>query len=418
MSVKEKVRIALLEFKDTPNLNPTDQKVVDFIIGEGITEAGNDIITRLMSVVNSKQKKFITAAVMATLMANPSFSQALKTASNNDRQVISSLMQNDNSSQDSVDSKAVFTLNFTNNFSSGEYGINQEDVSKKMESLKSFLSKNPDVKYNIKVVASESKVPNQNNLKIGQLAKLRAASLEKVINVFLKSNNIDANVDKDTRVGSEEWDGVNKDDQKYTKDQFVRLEVFADSESGITPCELSFSKDDGTQSNAKNGYVSFEETINQSGSISITPGSIPDRLVVLKGGKVVADTGYFVDKQHNYEQWNLVPLYVAQLTEIYANSPDMPAVSNLSDIKTFASFDELMSVLLKAKYDYSKDNRSEITNGINKLKQLWSSGQRSFVMYSMKKGNVNFEINQGEDGKVVVYSPVGKTGFGIKGNCE
>lgn len=419
MNIKQKVRVALLEFDNSPSLNSTDQKVLDFIIGEGITEAGNDVISRFMSVINSNQRKFITAAVMTVLMATPSFSHAMKSASSEEKAAITKLIpQNNNTSTNMIDDKAVFSLNFTNNFASGEYSINKENISQKLESLKSFLNKNSNTKYKIKVVASESQVPNQDNLKVGELAKLRAASLEKLINVYLKTNEISSEVDKETRIGDESWDGKNKDDQKYTKDQFVTIEVFAETEAGISPCEISFSKDDGSQSSAKNGYISFEEIINQSGSITITPGSIPDRLVIMKGEQVVSDTGYFVDKQHGYEQWNLVPLYVAQLTEIYANSPEMPAINGLNSIKSFKNFEDLVTSLMKTNYDFKKDTRTEISSGLTKLKQLWDGGQREYVMYSTKKGTANFNIGNGEEGKVIVYSPVGKTGFGIKGNCD
>lgn len=419
MNIKHKVRVALLELENKPHLNTTDQKVIEFIVGEGLNEAGNDIISRFMSVVNSKQRRFITAAVMTALLANPSFSQSMKTASEKDKAIISSFMSSTtNNSEAPKDDNAVFTLNFNNNFESGKYEINKNDIQAKMEALKNFLLKHPESKFKIMITASESQVPNQDNLKVGQLAKLRVISLEKLVNLFLKGNDINVDVEKDTKIGKEAWDGKNKDDQKYTQDQYVKLDVFVDAVEGTAPCEISFTKADGGESTEKYGYISFEETVNESGSMTISPGSIPDRLVIMKGDKVVGDTGYFVDKQHNYQEWNLVPLYVAQLTQIYANNPDIPAIRGLNSVKTFNSFEELLSVLAKTKYDMKKDTRSEISNGLNLLQKLWNGGQREFIMYSMKKGTVDFEINQGESGKVVVYSPVGKTGFGIQGKCE
>lgn len=418
MKIKNKVRIALLEFEGTHQLNKTDKKVVDFIIGEGITEAGNDILTRFMNVVNSNQRKFITAAVMATLMATPSFSQALKTASPEQKNVITSFIKSEKSSQITKDEKAVFSLNFTSNFPSGRYEVSHNEISGKLESLKNFLSKNKGTNFTIKITASESQVPNQDNMKTGQLANLRAVSLEKAINVFLKGNDLSVNVDKETKIGNVPWDGKNKDDEKYSKDQYIRLDVYADAGKEIAPCEISFNKNDGSMSTAKEGYVSFEETINQSGSMNISPGSIPDRLVIIKGDNIIDDTGYFVDKEHGYEQWLYVPLYIAQLTKIYADSPNLPAISNIKEKKTFASFDELLKSLMKKNYNYSKDERSEIKEGIIMLKQLWDSGQREFIFYQMRNGNVDFNFNEGETGKIVVYSPIGKTGFKLNGNCD
>lgn len=422
MNIKSKIRVALLEFEDKKPMSGTDQKVLDFILGESINEAGSlDAINRFISVINSKQRKFITAAVMTALLASPTFTYALEHATDEDKAIVTQFMGHsgvETGHEINSDSKAEFAINLTNSFESGKYEVNQAEVMGKLNSLKDFLSKHTNTKYRIKITASESQVPNQNGLKTGQLAKMRSNVMEKIVNEYLKGNNIDVSIEKATNVGDVPWDGHNKDDRKYTKDQFVKLEVFLEGENGSAPCEISFDKDDGSSSSEKHGFISFEQKLGQSGTMTITPGSIPDRMVITKDGNVVADTGYFVDKAHSYGEWNLVPLYVAELTEIANRNSGMAAVSGLKDVKSFNSFDELIGSLVKKKYDYSKDSRNEIKNGILKLKQLWDSGQREFVLYSMKKGTLDYNVSHGDDAKVTVYSPIGKTGFGIHGNCK
>jgi hypothetical protein len=418
MFVKDKVRVALLEFENKQHLNKTDQKVIDFILGETIDEVNSsELINRLISVLKSNQRKFITAAVISTLMANPSFSQAYQNTTKENKNLISQLT-NINSNIRKENKKAEYSINLTNSFKSGAYEIDEGSVLSKLNSLKGFLNSNSNVKYSIKITASESQVPNQNNLKSGELANMRVNKMSNLVNSYLKQNNLNIKIDKVTNIGDVPWDGYNKDDEKYTKDQYVRLDVFLEGKNEVKPCEISFSKNDGSQSSEKNGYLSFEQQLNDGGEMNISPGSIPDRMVITSNGNIIADTGYFVDKQHNYKEWKLVPLYVAELTQINIPNPKIPAMEGLKDLKKFNSFDELLNTLLNdSNYDYLKDSRNEIKNGVIKLKQLWDSGQREFVFYTMKKGILKYDVNDSET-KVSVYSPVGKTGFNLKGNCN
>ena len=67
------------------------------------------------------------------------------------------------------------------------------------------------------------------------------------------------------------------------------------------------------------------------------------------------------------------------------------------------------------RYDTRGD---EIEPALSKIKKMISDGQTEFIVYDLgtTAAIVNFDDTRG-DVKAMVYSPVGKTGFGIKGNC-
>ena len=62
--------------------------------------------------------------------------------------------------------------------------------------------------------------------------------------------------------------------------------------------------------------------------------------------------------------------------------------------------------------------QSEIFNGVEQLKELYRQGAREFVLYNIKTSSViiPFNSNMG-DSNVIVYSPVGKTGYSLSGKC-
>lgn len=417
----------ILEFYDKNNVSGTNatKNIVDFILGEDINEGdGSEILKRFISVLNSGKKRFVTAAMLTTLMANPSFSAAMKTAPDDVKTEVSKIMATDvntkdSSSNSSIKSKdSLLTINFGNNFKSGGYDIDAGDVNDKLGELTKFISKNPNSRYKIKITASESLVPNQSGFKEGELANMRVQVMNKLVTNFIKNNSLPiTNIKVDTKIGTTPWDGGDKNDQKYTKDQYVIVEIFA---SGVSPCELDFS-DNGSVASAQNNYISYKELLEGGGSLTMETGSIPDRMQIVKDGKIIGDTGYFADAPHKYEEWKYVPLYVANLTEVLFKTPNAPAINGLKETKTFNDFKSLIKFMLNDNnfnYTSRDDKRSEIGIGIDKLKSLWASGQRTFVFYAFKKGELNFAIKEGETADLLVYSPIGKTSFKIKGDCE
>lgn len=412
-TIKRLLRESLIE---NNNLTTTDKKVIDFILGEELNEADSSgILKRVTNLLNSGKKGFLTAAVLTSLMTNTTFSNAMQNAPNSVKQELTQIMKDTSGGGGNIkvnpDSK--FTRNLSNNFSSGSYKL-QGDYDKVLRELKSFIEKDSTSKYTIKVTASESQVPNQEPFnERGSLAKKRAEVLESLIKNVLGD---DIEVDTDIKVGDEPWDGKDNSADKYTKDQFVKIEVFA---QGNTFCDIDVDKTGGKM-DASKGFISHEQLVNGIGSLDANPGSIPDRFnIVSSDGKTLMDTGYFADANHAYKQWIYVPQYIAELTSNLVNYPDLPAMQGIEkQIRTFNSFEELVSAMLKDKnHDVSKDKRTEVKSGIDKLKELWGSGQKSFIFYNIGDTDLNINTN-GKAAKLTVYSPVGKTGFSIDGVCD
>ena len=63
-------------------------------------------------------------------------------------------------------------------------------------------------------------------------------------------------------------------------------------------------------------------------------------------------------------------------------------------------------------------SESEIYNGIEDLTNLFNKGIRDFVVYSITSSVITLPFNSKTgDSKVIVYSPVGKTGYDLTGKC-
>lgn len=409
-----------------PKLSPTEKEVLTFIMGNTLDEGGDEIINRLLSLIDSGKKNLITAAVVATLMGSSVFSQALaqsppavKSKIENTLTSLNKQNANQGSSKEISTGKiklnnSMYTDSFSNNFSSGSFDLQSTDINSQLSNLKEFLLKNSNNDYEIKITASESLVPNQGGMKKGELASKRAKTLTSIIQQFLSANNLNnIKVTPQIRVGDVAWDGVNKDDSKYTKDQFVQMDVIAIKGDQT---KKGFTKD-GAQGSEDANYVDSSEQLKGNGEVTLAPGWIPDRLVVYKDGKIIEDTGYFVDKKmtSQYEQWNFTPLHIASLTNMLTNSPDTDA-TKVNTIKTFENFNELIQFMLKAKnYNYKLDSRREIKEGLLELQKMWESGQRQFMFYSAKSGKVEFKFNPGEQGELKVFSPANDTEYSYSG---
>ena len=61
---------------------------------------------------------------------------------------------------------------------------------------------------------------------------------------------------------------------------------------------------------------------------------------------------------------------------------------------------------------------SAFNNGIEELRALFGKGVREFVVYTITSSSVTAPFdNKTGDSKVIVYSPVGKTGYNLTGKC-
>ena len=216
-----KIYNALLEFynvNEKDNVDVEEKSVMDYILGEGITEAdGQEILNRFLKVLKSTKRGVITATVMASLMSNVAFSSAVQQAPENVKSQITQIMNTGGGNGEvKQSSESELMINFSNNFESGTFDIDPNEVYAKLGELKEFFANN-GTSFKIKILASESQVPNQGNFKIGDLAKKRASIMSSLVKNYLEKNGIHGmEVDVSTNVGDTPWDGKNKDDNKYT----------------------------------------------------------------------------------------------------------------------------------------------------------------------------------------------------------
>jgi hypothetical protein len=143
-------------------------------------------------------------------------------------------------------------------------------------------------------------------------------------------------------------------------------------------------------------------------------------VVVNNQNQIVKDTGYVATKPHQYKDFKYVPYYVSQLTKLNGT----PAVSGNKLITIEAAdYNSLMRQLLvdskvipNSNYLYSLGE--EVSLGVSQLKKMVESGIKTFVLYSVENGSATlpFDVNTG-DRSVMVMSPIGQTGYEIKGSC-
>jgi len=314
-------------------------------------------------------------------------------------------------------SNSLLTVNFTNSFESGKFHLKSNYQKENIGKIKNYVTSNPDNNYVIYITASESKVPNQEGFGEGELAKKRADVLKELIASHVPLDNIEIKVD--AVVGGPEWDEGNRDDSKYTEHQYVTVEVF---DAGTTPCALGSIKNRGRIATQANDFISNNVTVTGNGSFEMTPGSIPDRLELIKDGNVIFDTRYYADKNLYAKQWNYTPLYIANLSELYVANKNSKAFINVEqDVKKFASYEELVDFMLNDKtFKFQKDNRREVKEGLDKLKQLWAGGQTEYLFYTIKPPSIaTVEADVKNPIQLKTYSPLGSTQFGLRGvNCR
>lgn len=305
-------------------------------------------------------------------------------------------------------------FNITDSFPSGKYTLNKTDeIDKAINQINKYLKSSKGLLNTIVINSSESKVPNRGvGLKPGDLSKLRASEVEKYIKSKLgDSVNIKIN---DLGPQGPEWNtSKGKDNPEYTKFQYVTLDLSAQK------CNFTYNGS-GKQGLPSNDYITANEPdtlLYDKGTLTLDSGSIPDRMVIIdNSGKITQDTGYIATQKHQYSEYKYVPLYVSTLTELINSVAVSGNKLKLVTIKN--DFKELLNILLVNPSEYNeKDNRREINEGIVNLKNQFNKGIRTFVLYDIVKSlPIPFDTNLG-DKKFVVYSPLGNTGYTVKGTC-
>lgn len=322
--------------------------------------------------------------------------------------------------------KPIKQFNITNSFKSGQYQLTTTtEIDTAITEINNIVSKTPNVKYDVVVTSSESKVPNRGvGLKPGDLSLKRGQVAEQYIKgklgdkVIVKVNNLGAQ--------GPEWDqSKGNNNPEYTKYQYVTISLVVSGGDNGTPnsgtvCTTNINGE-GKQGKPSNNYITTNEPLDGKGELVFTTGSIPDRVIIYnKENQISNDSGYVATKAHDYTAFKYVPLYVSQLTRL--NGTGSVSGDKLVIVEV-QSFDELMKQLLvdpnKIPTDVElKPMGGEVSKGVIDLRKLFDAGIRKFVLYTIMNGPFVFPFNGGGgDKSVVVMSPIGNTGYQITGKC-
>ena len=421
-------------------------------INEGLVDRIKEVAEKGLLKVNTIKdllaKGVLTAGIITTLLSSsPAFAREYNKLDLSDKNKTEKFVKVDN-----VDTKDTLSIDFSSNFSSGQYILSdneKQQIKNKLSKVNDFIKNTGKNSFLLTIYSSESQVPSK--FSEGELAKLRADEAQKVISEFLLTNTsaVFKIVIKDT-VGSTKFDRVEANKigmknavnlKKYTDEQSVGIQL--STTDFDTPCSWNLKAPKGTTLTSSTDYsitTTFDVTDQVgAGDLVLSPGGIPDRAQIWIDGQLVGDTGYFVNnmtsKDPNSKYFTYIPRYVAELTKV-SNEKGMFAVKDSSHkqliTKTFNTFEELVNFMLtpeaKAnKYDVFS-NGQDTGDYMQVLKDMWGKpgykGYRTFTFYDKdpyEKGTpvkLNFKLN-GHNKRVdiKIFSPLGKTDYSCVGNC-
>jgi hypothetical protein len=387
----------------------------------GLNEAGTRSVVR---TILGNWKNYSTAMLMAIMM-NANMASAINRYSPDTYNAINTEISNDTikgtpgqavattavkGTPGTTGQRVVNSTNIQQTFGSGKADVDQKALQDEVGKIQQWIQNNNGRKFKIVITAGESQVPNQSGFKQkGSLAQFRAQAVQRVL-----SKSINAPIDIATEIGTTPYkQGTdNPGDEKYQREQFIRVDIVVDAES-----VCNFNPDQpGAQGTAANGYVTFNDYISGEGSVEITPGQIPDRLTIEdSNGNIKADTGYVTTEKSKYSaNWKYVPAYVLELTKVHQTKAKALTGGKIKTI-TVKDYEDLKSQL--SARPNAPTMGDEIGPALAQLKKMVESGVKEFVIYdNMGSGTVQFSEKSG-DLKATVYSPVGKTGYQLKGNC-
>jgi len=373
-----------------------------------LTEATAKEVAQAVKEIIQNWKTWSKATVAAMLLI-PNITNALEAYSPETLNSIRAEITGEKASKG--EPTAVKTEDFSQTFISGQSQIiNKQVILEKISNLKKWISENKTKPFKLIITASESRVPNPEGFEQGELAQARGEALKTIV------NNLGAtDIEIKTLIGGPAWDGKDKDDPKYTKHQYVKVSIVIDTES---ICNIGKISKEGEQGNVMNNFRTYNEYLSGDGNIMLHTGTIPDRMIVLdKNNKITHDTGYVATDKTNttsgYEEWYYVPIYVLKLTKLKTNKTVMG--SNVETLKV-TSYEDLVNKMLKPRAKQGKSDT--IDKALEELKSMIDKGIKEFVIYKVGTGDLKVEfMNSKGDSKVQVFSPVGKTGFDLTGQC-
>lgn len=379
-----------------------------------LTEATAKEAAQAVKEIIQNWKSWSKATVAAMLLI-PNISNALDTYSPETLNAIKTEISGEKPGETKGSPTKVKTIDLSQTFASGQSKIeNKQFIIEKISDLKKWISNNKTKPFKIVITASESKVPNQAGFDEGELAQERAKAIESLV------NNLGATeVEIKTLVGGPEWDGKNKDATKYTQHQYVKIEIVIDTES---ICSLDQINKEGKQGNSSNNFRTYDEYLNGDGNILLHTGTIPDRMIVLdENGKITHDTGYIAtdetDAVSGYEEWYYVPIYILKLTKLANNKTVMGSKVKYIDMNGVKTFEDLKNKMLKQS-GKPITKSDTVDKALDELELMFNNGVRKFVAYDVGTGDLKIPYSNSQgDSKVQIFSPVGKTGFNLTGQC-
>jgi hypothetical protein len=301
-----------------------------------------------------------------------------------------------------------------------------------------FIKNSGGKQFIVNVSAGESNVTNPKGFEEkGSLALARANSVkqyfQEIFPDLIKNGTLIIKVPADASkvaFGKTPYDKTKGDynnPQKrelYNQEQFVTFDIQGSGqvENVTSICNWKATITAGTGTDVAD-YVTTDINLQGAGILTFGTGSIPDRMVVVdnKGG-IKQDTGYVATAPHQYTSFKYVPLYVSKLTKL--NKTVSVSGANVVTIKV-KSIDDLMRQILSPNVtqiptdqELMKMGETEVYNGVEELRALYSKGVKEFVVYTITSSSVTAPFdNKTGDYKVIVYSPVGKTGYNLTGKC-
>ena len=330
--------------------------------------------------------------------------------------------------------------NVGNQFKYGEY---QSDVVKNSiaalkPKIEEFIKNSGGRQFVVNISAGESNVTNPKGFETkGSLALARANSVkqyfQEIFPNLIKNGSLVIQAPADVSkvvLGKTPYDktkGDNKNPQLiklYNQEQFVTFDIQGSGqvENVTSICNWKATITAGTGTDIAD-YVTTDINLQGAGILTFGTGSIPDRMVVVdnKGG-IKQDTGYVATAPHKYTSFKYVPLYVSKLTQL--NKTVSVSGANLVTLKV-KSIDDLMRQILAPGVTQIPDEKTlrdmgqtEVYNGVEELKALFGKGVKEFVAYTITSSSVTVPFdNKTGDYTVLVYSPVGKTGYNLTGKC-
>lgn len=342
----------------------------------------------------------------------------------------------------STSSKTLFPKqDIGDKFKFGEYQSNT--VKKAIELLKpkidEFIKNNGGKQFIVNINAGESNVTNPKGFEEkGSLALARANSVKQYFQELfpdlIKNGSLviksPVNV-SEVIIGKTPYDktkGDNKNPDKiklYKQEQFVTFDIQGSGDVKNVQSICNWTAEiTGTTGDVSKNYITTYIELKGKGALNFNTGSIPDRMIIQNDkGVITQDTGYVTTAPHKYGYFKYVPLYVAELTKLYGTIS--VSGDKLVSIKV-KSFEDLMKQLLLPEFNQIPEDsvlrdmgQTEIFNGVEMLKKLYKQGVREFIGYNVNTSSVITPFNSGiGDSYVIVYSPVGKTGYNLFGKCN